>query len=319
MSRTLLLVLLSAGALTRASHAQDAAAWRDSLVHIGTEIAALRDSLVDRDSTVVEIARNGGLVLSATPADKAAAARAFQYFLMERDRWFGNAVPAPNGFRLVMQILPEHNIFTKLGSLRTEGRLVLTGLPDTADAVRIQRAATVKDLGVQLLTGFSEMMFLTLGGATTQWLGNSPPFQMSERERRGLAMYMIMTSTGKAGRGCISGDFAACAYSLGLRTAPSSDLTDAFPTMVRADLFLTALEIGGAGAWSRIAAARPARAEEALTLASGLSPDSLLTQWRAGILSLKPDVGPMRPGSALLAAGWVGVLLLGTLGASRWR
>ena len=89
--------------------------------------------------------------------------------------------------------------------------------------------------------------------------------------------------------------------------------------MVRADLFLTALEVGGAGAWSRVASARPARAEDALALASGLSADSLLSRWRAGILSLKPDVGPFQSGSALLAAGWVGVLLLGTLGVSRWR
>ncbi len=319
MSRTLLRWILLAAIPTGVMHAQDAAAWRDSLAHIGTEIAALRDSLVDRDSTVVEVARIGGLVLSATPANRAVATRAFEAFLIERARWFGTSVPSPSGFRLVMNILPERSIFTRFGNLKREARLVLTGLPDTADAVRTERGTTTKDLGVQLLNGFSEMMFLTLGAATSQWLGNSPPFQMSEHERRGLAMYMIMTSTGKAERGCVSGDLATCAYSLGLRTAPSSDLTDAFPTMVRADRFLPALEIGGAGAWGRVAAVRPARAEEALTLASGLSADSLLTRWRAGMLALKPDVGPMPPESALLAAGWVGVILLGTLGVSRWR
>jgi hypothetical protein len=101
--------------------------------------------------------------------------------------------------------------------------------------------------------------------------------------------------------------------------APSSDLSGEYPPLVRADLFLTALEIGGPDAWSRVVAARPLRAEEALMAASGLSADSLMARWHNGIVALRPDVGPLRFGPAFLAVGWAGVLLLGTLGASRWR
>jgi hypothetical protein len=142
---------------------------------------------------------------------------------------------------------------------------------------------------------------------------------MADRDRRYLAMYMVMTSTGKAERGCVDGRLDRCALALGLRVAPSSDLTGAYPLLVRADLFLTALEIGGPEAWSRVIAAHPARAEDALVAASGLPADSLLTRWRSGILSLRPEQGPLHSSTVLLVAVWAGALLLGTLGASRWR
>jgi hypothetical protein len=319
MSRTPILVVLLTATLTGAADAQDAKAWRDSLTRLSAEVAALADSLVARDSTVIEIERTAGVVLSATPSSRAVATSAFRFFQEQRALWFGSAAPSPGGFRLVVQIIPEPNVFIRFGALREEARLVLTGLPDTTGAVRTQRAAAMKDLGNQLLSGFAEMMFPTLGVPTTQWLGNPPPLYMTVRDRRALAMYMVMTSTGKAERGCVNGSVEDCGYALGLHVAPSSDLTGAYPPLVRADLFLEAIEIGGPDAWARVVAAHPVRPEEALVAASGLSADSLMTRWRIGILALRPDVRPLRLRNALLAAGWVGVLLLGTLGASRWR
>ena len=319
MSRLLGLTGILAAALGGPAGAQDARAWHDSVTRLTTEMRALRDSLVAGDSTVVELERRNGVVLSATPHERGPAARAFQYFTEQRARWFGAALPAPGGFRLVVQTTKGRDIFSRFGETRWSGTVVLTGLPDAADAVRAQRAAETRDLGNQLVTGFSEMMFPTLGVPTARWLGDPPPLHLTDRDRRYLAMYMVMTSTGKAERGCLNGRLDLCGYALGLRAAPSSDLSGEYPAPVRADLFLAALEIGGPGAWSRIVATGPARAEEALVAGSGLAADSLLTRWRNGIIALRPEERPLHSGTALLAAGWVGVLLLGTLGASRWR
>ncbi len=320
MSRALVLVPFLAAALAGTAGAQDALAWRDSVIRLTAEVRAVRDSLVAPDSTVVEIERRNGVVLSATPPQKDAAARAFEYFTEQRARWFGAALPSPGGFRLVVQTTTARNIFTRFGDVdRWTGVIVLTGLPDTADSAHAQRAAELEDLGSQLVTGFSELMFPTLGVPTTLWLGDPLPLHMADRDRRYLAMYMVMTSTGKAERGCAEDKLELCAFALGLRVAPSSDLTGAYPPLVRADLFLTALEIGGPEAWSRIVAAHPARPEAALTAASGLTADSLLARWKNRIVALRPVEGPLQPTTALLAAGWVGALLLGTLGASRWR
>ncbi len=318
-SNLLLLSLLTTAAAGPAA-AQDASAWRDSVTRLTAEVRAIRDSLVSRDSTVVELERSNGVVLSATPQTRDAAVRGFRYFAEQRARWFGPALPSPGGFRLVVQTSARRDILARFGGAELwNGSVVLTGLPDTVDAARAQRAATEKDLGNQLVTGFSELMFPSLGEPTMQWLSDPPPLHMTDRDRRSTAMYMVMTSTGKAERGCVDGNLDFCAYALGLRAAPSSDLTGAYPLLVRADLFLTALEIGGPGGWSRILAAHPARAEEALLAASGLPADSLLTRWRDGMMALRPNHGPLESGAAFLVAGWVGALLLGALGASRWR
>lgn len=319
MSRALALAPLLAAALGGPAGAQDARAWHDSLTRLGTEVRALRDSLVEVDSAVVEVERRDGVVLSATPREKDPAARAFRYFTEQRTRWFGAALPSPGGFRLVVQTTQRRDGFARFDETGWDGTVILTGLPDTADAVRAQRASPMKDLGNQLVTGFSEMMFPTLGLPVTRWLGDPPPLHMTGRDRRYLAMYMVMTSTGKAERGCVEGRLELCTYALGLRPAPSTDLTSAYPALVRADLFLTALEIGGPGAWARIVAARPVRAEDALAAASGVTADSLVTRWRNGIMTLRPHEGPLHAGTALLGVAWAGALLLGALGASRWR
>lgn len=298
--------------------AQDAAAWRDSAVRLTAEVHAIRDSLVSRDSNLVELERRAGVVLSATPQNRAAALRAFRHFTAHRARWFGDALPSRGGFRLVIQT-SRRDIFARFGGELWDGKVFLTGLPDTVEMARSQRASSEAELSNQMVTGFSELMFPGLGAATSLWLADPPPFHLSDVERRTTAMYMLMTSTGKAGRGCVGGALESCAFALGLRVAPTSDLTDAYPRLVRADLLLTALEIGGPGAWSRVVAARPLRAEDALVAASGLPADSLIGRWRSGIMALRPDHGPLRSSTAILVLAWTGVLLLGTLGGSRWR
>lgn len=311
-----LLILATAGQ----AHAQDARAWRDSVLRLTADLRALRDSMVERDSNVVEVERRNGVVLSATPHEKAGAARAFQYFTEQRARWFGSALPSPGGFRLVVRTAQDRDILARFGDFNQwNGTVVLSGLPDTTDAARAQRAAAMKDLGHNLVSGLAELMFPTLGVPTMRWLRDPPPLNMVDRERRYTALYMIMTSTGKAERGCVSGSVELCAYALGLRAAPSTELTGEYPQMVRADLFLTALEIGGPEAWAHIVAAHPVSAEEALVAASGLPADSLLARWRTGIIALRPTTSPLQAGSALLVVCWAGALLLGALGASRWR
>ena len=319
MCRALRLAALLLSALTGRARSQDARPWRDSVIRLTSEVSALRDSLVERDSTVVEVARKNGVVLSATPRQTAAAARGFGYFTEQRARWFGAALPSPEGFRLVVQTTEGRGIFERFRENRWDGTVSLTGLPDSSGAVRTQRAAKIQDLGTQLVAGFSEIMFPTLGLPTTHWLGDPPPLHLSDRDRRYTAMYMVLTSTGKGERGCVDGRLDLCAFALGLRVAPASDLTGAYPPLVRADLFLTALEIGGPDAWSRIVSAHLARAEDALVAASGLRPDSLISRWRNGIMALRPEERPLHSSAVFLTACWIGALLLGTLGASRWR
>lgn len=314
-------LVLLLGMLATTAGAQAAPVWRDTVQRLSGEYHALRDSVVDKDSTVAEVARWDGMVISASPRERTAAWAALDYFSARRDRWFGRALPSPAGFRIAVRTNWGRNLFSRRGDYgdRYDGSVVLTGLPDSAGAVRLDRTSRLKEVGEQLFTAYSEMMFPTLGASAGKWLKDPPPFHLTDNARRYLAMYAVMTSTGKAERGCVDGRLDFCAYALWLRPAPAPELTGAYPQVVRADLFLTALDIGGPEAWARIVAARPEGPEAALTAAAGIPADSVMVRWRDGIMTLRPDEKPLHLRGALLAAGWTAVLLAGTLGVSRWR
>jgi hypothetical protein len=307
--------------VARTAFPQTAPAWRDSVQRLSAAYGALRDSVGDRDSTVVEVARRGRMVISASPRERAAARQALEYFAARRERWFGGAVPSPAGFRIAVRTRSGRNVFGRRNGYqdRYDGSIVLSGLPDTSGATRMERAAPLKHTGEQLFTGYAEMMFPTLGISVGKWLESLPPFHLADDARRYHAMYAVMTSTGQAERGCVDGRLDYCAYALGLRPAPSPELTGAFPMVVRADLFLSALETGGSGSWERIVQAGPQSPATALEAATGLPVDSVIARWRHSITSLRPGERPLHLGSAVLAAAWAAVLLAGTLGGSRWR
>ena len=85
--------------------AQSAAAWRDSSERLGVAIAALRDSMVQGDSNVVEVARRGDLVIAATPTLHTTAVDAIERVQEMQDRWFGDALPSRDGFRLTVRLI----------------------------------------------------------------------------------------------------------------------------------------------------------------------------------------------------------------------
>jgi hypothetical protein len=320
MCRPALVSGLLCAVLAGTAGAQAQPVWRDSVQRLSVAYRALRDSLVDTDSSVVEVSRRDGLVISASPKERATALEALEYFAARRARWFGEAVPSPAGFRIVARTTSGGNVlFGPSFGDRYAGSVVLTGLPDSAGAARLDRAVRLKEVSEQLFTAYAEMMFPTLGTAMGKWLKDPLPFDLSDNARRYQAMYAVMTSTGKAERGCVDGRLDFCAYAFWLRPAPAAELTGAYSRLVRADLFLAALDLGGSEAWTRIVAANPESPVAALEAAAGMPADSVIARWRTGIMTLRPDEKPLHLRGVLLAAGWTAVLLAGTLGVSRWR
>lgn len=320
MSRALGFALLVGAVLTREARAQDATAWRDSVQRIANEIRALQDSLLEQDSTVQEVQRRGSLVVSASSRNHARAIQALEALETVQTRWFGGASPYPDGFRIVLNTIEERGIFSGFSrSSAGQGKVIITGLPDTGRAIRGYRASTSNDLGPDLVAAFSELMIGALGSSLQSWLQHPPPMHLEEAERKYLAMYGVVTGADRAARGCVAGILGHCAEALGLRHVPGTDPTAHFAPVVRADLFLTALEIGGPGAWSRLKSTGNARAEEALAAAAGMPGDSLLAAWRGRIMSQRPNQSPLEGKPILVAAVWTATLLALTLGASRWR
>lgn len=80
-----------------------------------------------------------------------------------------------------------------------------------------------------------------------------------------------------------------------------------------------ALDAGGVGAFERLTAASGRDLGGRLASAAGIPLDSLLGQWSA-VLRTGTTHGPARPTwELLLAAAWSALLLVATLGGSRWR
>src|SRR5687767_7621914 len=101
MSRAALGMLLLA--LARPAAAQDAAAWRDSAYRLSAEQQRVWDSLKQDDLAIEEIARRSGLVVSATSDYRGLAQEVLDRFDAARRRWFGSALPTPNGFRITLR------------------------------------------------------------------------------------------------------------------------------------------------------------------------------------------------------------------------
>jgi hypothetical protein len=320
MSRARVLALLFGAGFADEAPAQDALAWRDSVQRISSGIRALQDSLLEQDSTVQEIQRRGLLVVYATSQNHARAVAALGALEKLQARWFGGASPSPDGFRIVLNTIEERGIFSAFyPTSSSQGKVIVRGLPDTGNASRDYRASTSDDLGPDLISAFSELMVGTLGSAVRSWLQHPPPLYLDDVEREYLAMYGVVTGTDRAARGCVAGVPGACAEALGLRHVPGTDPTAHFGSVVRADFLLTALEIGGSNAWSRLRSAGDASAEEALAVAAGVPSDSLLAAWQRHILSLRPNQAPLEVKPVLLAVAWTAGLLVMMLGASRWR
>jgi len=296
--------------------AQQGTAWRDSAQRLDIAIRALHDSLLQGDSTVTEVARRGDLVIAASANDKGIAIAALQRFGEVRDRWFGDAMPSSSGFRLVIHTRNDepHAFYSDNQNV---GAIVLVGLPDTGASVRTERSDWESGVPTGLIDRYGAMMIASVP-ALSAWIDNPPPLSMPEAERRDLAMYTLVTGMGPMQRKCVSGDMASCRFAMEIGPAPVGDTGAIFSKFMRADLLYFTLDAGGPGAWQRLQGAAAGGLEAGLTAAAKMSSDSLFAQWRSHLLLLRPTTAIITLRSALTAAAWSTLLLLGALGASRW-
>jgi hypothetical protein len=293
--------------------AQQATAWRDSAQRLGVAVRALRDSMLQGDSTTVEVGRRGDLVIAASVADRSTALDALAAFAQVRDRWFKGGLPSPDGFRIVLR----NQQGTGPAPDQQDGMIVLSALPDTGQSIRVQRQSWQSNAAQSLIDRYGEMMIASVAPLAL-WIEEPPPLSMAETERRQLSMYAFVTATGSLSRNCVSGDLAACRFAMDIEHAPSTSTDAAFPKFMRADFLYYTLDTGGPGAWNRLHGAAGGGLEAGLAAAAQMPIDSLVAHWRSSLLALRPTTVTISMRTALLALTWSSVLLLGALGASRW-
>ncbi|MGH7522795.1 MAG: hypothetical protein ACREK8_00625 [Gemmatimonadales bacterium] len=315
--RRRVLALIALAMLTfapRAVFAQSAAAWRDSSARLFTLERALRDSMVRGDSTTQEVARNGNLVIAASPNDRTVARDALRQFAASSNRWFGGAMPAADGFHIAVRTEAGSGGF---GRPREIGAVVLAGLPDTGTAARLDRTAPPSDVSSVLIDAYATMMWGSVPHLRL-WLDFDPRLSTPEVENRQFAMYALVTATGHGQRECAEGNLTVCAYALLLRQPPTGVPALVMAATMRADLLFTALRLGGSQAWTRLRAADDSGIEPELAAAAGMPIDSLLAKWRGELLALRPTEMPLTTSNGIAVICWSVALLLGALGASRW-
>jgi hypothetical protein len=166
-----------------------------------------------------------------------------------------------------------------------------------------------------LLRVFGQLMLAGAPPALHRWLDTDPAFGLSDDRRRAEALYGLVTGVGPAQRRCVSGEIRACASAMGLVPGEEGPL---YYQLMRADLLLTALEVGGSGAWIRLTSAPGEPMSDALAAASGMPIDSLLGAWREGLLARRPASRPIGGATVLVFAGWSALLLGVALGVARW-
>lgn len=313
MSRsTFLLAVLSLSALSL--EAQSTAEWREIARKAEVEYRALRDSMLQGDSTVQEVARKDDLVLGASIDLRAVSLAAFDRLVQLRNRWFGGLSPSPHGFRIVIREYSSDD-----GRQRTTGTVVLSGLPDSGNAIRIDRMARPSEVGDVLLDVYGEMMIGSLPSVIREWLGLPPPLSMSERERKHLVMYAVSTGTGAAQRGCLSGITQDCLYALGLAVPDRPEPGRKYAELLRTDVLDAALGFRP-DAWNRLRTTDAKEPLAALAEAAGVSADSLIHYWLAHTLATRPTEGLLGIRLGLSTIGWIALLLVGAVlgGRSRW-
>jgi hypothetical protein len=308
-------------ALTGPARAQDAAAWRDSVYRLSAEAERVRDSLKQDDSPTEEVARRSGLVVSATSDYRALAQEVLDRFDAARRRWFGSALPSPRGFRITLRRGESWSFGRRVGAPQS---LRIAGLPDLDE--RFRAAPMVPDDALRnaettahrMLGEYGSLMMASAPAAIRDWLRAGLLLELGVDSRREGAMYSLVTGVGKAQRACVQGDAAGCAHAVGVRRSGDPNAGGEYYPLVRADLFLAALEQGGEGAWARLIAEEGGTVEQGLAAAAGMPADSMLLRWRDGLLALQPDRGPLDLPAAGVILGWSALILAAGLGIARW-
>ena len=315
------LLIVASGLLSvtavQAQEIPNAAAWRDTVVRLQAEQHVLRARLLVSDTSVVEVASRDGLRILATPGREDRARQVLDRVVSVRRRWFG-ATPPESDFTISLRLRDRGDGWASSTS-PGRGVIILT----TAGAASDRRAVIRRNmedgstglLADRVLREYAEALAAALATPTRAWLTPGLPLEKTDRERRSEVRYQVVTGTGTRHEQCVGGDVAACAALLGL-TSPEGGIQ--FPRLVRADLVLTALDIGGAEAWLRFQKAASVSPTTALEAAAGVPTDSLITLWRTGLLEPRAGDGPLAPRAAVIAIGWLGLLIAGTVGAARW-
>ena len=298
-----------------AATAQRAAAWHDSAQRLDAAMHSLRDSLLQGDSSAAEVARRGDLAIASTPNERSHAVDVLTEFAKGRSRRFAGAMPSAGGFRIVIRTARWMN--RSKPTTADQGSMVLVGLPDTGTAVHVQTSAGSSAVDAALLDRFGEMMIAGVP-EVQRWIESPPPLSLDEAQRRDQAMYAFVTANGAIQRRCVAGGLVACRVALNIRQIDGPENGGRYSPFMRADLLYFALDLGGTGSWERLRSSSDTTLEGRLAAAAGVPMDSLLTQWRRGLLALRPATSVLPIRSGLIAIGWTLALLLGALGASKW-
>jgi len=113
------------------------------------------------------------------------------------------------------------------------------------------------------------------------------------------------------------GDDSSCIQLM--RGPVGTEIAPPFSVHVRQLLLTMAIEAGASGAFDRLIRTEGQPLDARLAAASGLPIDSLVSQWRARVLSAHPKTVAADERAAWAAVCW-GVLLIGVaLRSSRWR
>jgi hypothetical protein len=308
--------LLSVTAV-QAQELPDAAAWQDTVSRLQAEQQALRSRLLVSDTSAVEVASRDGLRILATPGREDRARQVLDRVVSARRRWFG-AAPPESEFTISLHLRDREGGWASSTS-PVRGVIIVTTARGASERRGVLRRnmedGSAELLADRVLREYAEVVAAAIATPTRTWLAPGLPLERTDRERRSEVRYQVVTGTGTRREQCVGGEVSACAGLLGLMAPGSGPL---FPRLVRADLVLTALDIGGPEAWLRFQRAASVSPTAALEAAAGVPTDSLITLWWTGLLEERAGEVPLPPRAAVIAIGWLGILIAGTVGAARW-
>jgi len=118
-------------------------------------------------------------------------------------------------------------------------------------------------------------------------------------------------------RTCAAGGDSACVDLL--ESLPAGALVQPLEYAARYSLLETAVALGGPETFRRLFATPAGPMGPRLAAAAGVSEDSLVARWRAGVLAARPTPVPLPPWGIWVGLGWMAVFMTCGLGSSRWR
>ena len=135
--------------------------------------------------------------------------------------------------------------------------------------------------------------------------------------RRSFTEYFNRPATVGTWRACVAGADSACIELL--RTLPTNTVPPPLGDDARHLLVHTVLRIGGPESYQRLLADPNLALDDRLSHAAGISVDSVVARWRAGVIAGRPTPVALPRWGALAAVGWILVFGGCAMRSSRWR